>query len=103
MNKSESGALLSALNGYLNQPVNFDPASSYSFGSAVEVWQPKTQEWAVRVSLHGPAGGMKTAALDIIKDMDQWVRGYFIAMTGRPNGGFLLAGIGDALLTIEFR
>jgi hypothetical protein len=106
MTKGESGALLSYLTGYVKAfqlPENAEALGLYSFGPPVELWQPKVQAWAIRVPLFGPRGGLRTSALDIMKDIDQTVRGYFLSMTGRPNGGFLLVGVGDELITIEFR
>jgi hypothetical protein len=106
MTKSESAALLSYLTGYVEafqRPDNAESLGLYSFGTPVENWLPKVQTWAIRVPLFGPRGGLRTSALDIMKDIDQTVRGYFLSMTGRPNGGFLLVGQGDELITIEFR
>jgi hypothetical protein len=105
MTKDESAALLSYLSGYVTAVTHPDnaPPSFYSFGSPVELWQPRSQSWAVRVPLFGPKGGLRTTALDLLKDMDQTVRGYFLSMTGRAHGGFLLVGLGDEQVSLEFR
>jgi hypothetical protein len=106
MSKDESASLLSYLTGYVEafeRPNNAESLGLYSFGPPVEIWLPKVQTWAIRVQLFGPRGGLRTSALDIMKDIDQTVRGYFLSMTGRPNGGFLLVQVGAELMTIEFR
>lgn len=106
MTKSESAALLGYVGGYVRAAMHPDNRPSpgfYSFGDPVELWQPKVQSWAIRVPLFGPKGGLRTAALDIMKDLDQAVRGWSLSMTGRPAGGFLLIGVGDELVTLEFR